>query len=199
MTAVPMALALSPDQKWAIADGYEPVVVAPLAEIDALAATAPQAGAVWLGEAEATDLYTLVGNIALISVRGVLLNRFDWQGFDFATGYNGIRLAVAAALDNDAVKATALVIDSGGGMVSGCFELCAWLRSVAASDGRPIVAIVEDWAASAAYAIASSAQTISAPLTGGVGSIGVVRMHLDMSGYLEQFGLDVSLIRAGKH
>jgi ClpP class serine protease len=43
---------------------------------------------------------------------------------------------------------------------------------------KPIHAILTENAYSAAYAIASAADRISVPRTGGVGSVGVITMHL---------------------
>jgi len=43
------------------------------------------------------------------------------------------------------------------------------------------------------------ADTITVTRSGGVGSVGVVTMHLDMSAYLENVGLKVTFIFAGKH
>lgn len=196
---IPPALATYAAQKWAIAEGYEPTVAAALARAETLSRDGAKAGIVWIDEAEPSNLYARHGAVALIPVRGVLLNRFPVIGWDWATGYDGIRAAVAAGYADESIRAVALVIDSGGGMVAGCFELCDWLRSTADASEKPLVAIVENWAASAAYAIASSTQSISAPITGGVGSIGVLRMHLDMSAMLEAWGLSVSLIQAGAH
>lgn len=52
---------------------------------------------------------------------------------------------------------------------------------------------------SAAYAFASSADKISVTPTGGAGSIGVISMHADVSKLLDDFGVKITLITAGKH
>jgi ClpP class serine protease len=58
---------------------------------------------------------------------------------------------------------------------------------------------VAEHAFSAGYALASQADRILLPRTGAVGSIGVVVMHADLSGQLDQDGVRVSLIHSGQH
>ncbi len=181
---------------WAVPEILEPEAARAVARLWSMNGGERLAG-VWLDDARPADLYLKIGAVAVVSIRGVLLDRLPFHGCEWATGYNAIRLAVASALADPEITVIALDIDSGGGMVAGCFELCAWLR--AASAVKPVAALVTNWSASAAYAIAASCQTISAPITGGVGSIGVVRMHLDMSKWLDEEGLRVSLVHAGKH
>ncbi|MFA9342341.1 S49 family peptidase, partial [Escherichia coli] len=48
-----------------------------------------------------------------------------------------------------------------------------------------------------AYAIASAADHISVPRTGGVGSIGVITMHLDWTQRIKDDGLKVTIITFG--
>lgn len=184
---------------WAMSPQYEPAALSALRQLQAVRAGDRIAGAVWLDEAEPGDLYAVSDGVALIGVYGLLVDELPYHGASFATGYNGIRLAAMAALDDPAVKALALVTDSGGGMVAGCFELVEWLRGAALAARKPLVAIVRHWAASAAYAIACAADSIACPLTGGVGSIGVVRMHIAIGRALDDMGVDVTLVHAGAH
>lgn len=155
----------------------------------------PGAWCTWLDEARPSDLYTVIDGVAVITVRGVLVDRLEYHGGEWATGYNAIRLACEMARHDPDVRVIVLDIDSGGGMVAGCFELCQWIRAL----DKTTVALVTNWSASAAYALAASCRAITAPITGGVGSIGVVMMHMDMSRWLEDIGLKVTLIHAGAH
>ncbi|HBA7687831.1 TPA: S49 family peptidase, partial [Escherichia coli] len=50
---------------------------------------------------------------------------------------------------------------------------------------------------SAAYAIASAADRIRVPRTGGVGSVGVIYVHCDMSRQMKDEGLNVTIITCG--
>ena len=79
------------------------------------------------------------------------------------TGYNAIGANVFAALDDPGVKAIALAIDSPGGDTAGLFDLT---DSIYAARGRkPIWAILDESACSAAYAIAAATDRITVPRT----------------------------------
>lgn len=134
--------------------------------------------------------------VAVIPVHGTLLNRFNWS-WSYVTGYNFIRWQLNAALDDDDVTTIVLDINSPGGEAAGCFELSKDIAD--ARKTKPILAVVDSLAASAAYAIASAATKIFVTPSGKVGSIGVIAMHVDQSKMLEEWGLKVSLIFAGKH
>ena len=77
------------------------------------------------------------------------------------------------------------------------FGVAEKVRALAAV--KPVIAVVNDMAASAAYGIASAANEIVISPTSFVGSIGVVMVHIDQSGELEQAGLKATIIQAGAH
>jgi signal peptide peptidase SppA len=81
--------------------------------------------------------------------------------------------------------------------VYGVEELAAEIYQ--ARGQKPVVAVANSLAASASYWIAASADELVVTPSGEVGSIGVFAMHEDMSGLMEQMGVRVSLISAGKH
>jgi signal peptide peptidase SppA len=90
-----------------------------------------------------------------------------------------------------------LDIDSPGGEVDGCFETTAAIR--AASAAKPVIAVVNGMAASAAYSMVSGATRIFTTPSGMSGSIGVVLLHLDRSAKMEKQGIRPTLIFAGAH
>jgi ClpP class serine protease len=140
--------------------------------------------------------FAVVDGIAVIEIAGTLVHRGAWIGQSSGlTSYEGIAVQLQAALADPAIRGIALDIDSFGGEVAGAFDLADHLR--AARQVKPIHAFVADHALSAAYALASQADRIILPRTGAVGSIGVVAMHSDMSGALDQKGIAVTLIHAG--
>ncbi|WP_181164670.1 S49 family peptidase [Amaricoccus solimangrovi] len=142
--------------------------------------------------------YGLVDGVAIVPIAGVLVHRGAWVGKSSGqTSYEGIRAQLDAAADNPAVRAIALEIDSFGGEVAGCFGLADRVREIGAL--KPVRAFIAEHAFSAAYALASQAGEIVVPRTGGLGSIGVLCMHVDMSRALDTAGLGVTLIHAGKH
>ncbi|SHN18291.1 S49 family peptidase [Roseibium suaedae] len=153
------------------------------------------AGFTWLEDCRTHDLYEVIDGVGVIVVSGILVDELPFHGASWITGYNGIRAAVACALGDASVKVVALLINSPGGMVRGCFELTEYLRS--AGEEKPLMAIVKGMATSAAYAVAACAEVISVPQTGTVGSIGVYRMHVDCSEQLKASGLKVTFAKAG--
>ena len=140
--------------------------------------------------------FALIDGIAVIEIAGTLVHRGAWIGQSSGlTSYEGIVAQIQAALADPGVRGIALDIDSFGGEVAGAFDLADRIR--AARLVKPVQAFVADHALSAAYALASQADRIVLSRTGAVGSIGVVAIHSDMSGALDQKGIAVTLIHAG--
>jgi len=120
------------------------------------------------------------GGVAVIPVQGTLVQRSS--GLDAESGltsYARIGAEMRDALANPQVRAILLEIDSPGGEVAGLFDLADAIYQ--ARDVKPVWAIANENAYSAAYAIASAAERITLPRSAGVGSIGVVAMHMDQS------------------
>ena len=142
--------------------------------------------------------YPVVDGIAVIEISGVLIHRGGWIGQSSGqTSYEGIAAQIDAAASDPAVRGVALEIDSFGGEVAGVFDLADRIRAVRAR--KPVWAFVAEHAFSAGYALASQANRILLPRTGAVGSIGVVVMHADLSGQLDQEGVRVTMIHSGQH
>lgn len=137
--------------------------------------------------------------VATIAIEGTLIQKGKWLGQSDSgdTSYEGVRALVAAARADKSVEAVVLEVDSYGGEVAGAFETAAAIRALSAE--KPTLAILTDFAYSAGYLMASGARRIVMPPGGGAGSIGVVAMHVDMSGKLEKDGLAVTMIHAGAH
>lgn len=141
--------------------------------------------------------YMVRDGILQIPVQGVLLNRFPYTFGRWATGYTYIEKALKRGLEDPAVRGIALIVDSPGGEVAGCFELAD--KVFEARERKPIRAFSSDHAYSAAYALASSASDITVTRSGGTGSVGVVTAHYDWSKALDDYGLKVTFIFAGAH
>lgn len=141
--------------------------------------------------------YHVVDGILQVPVMGMLLNRFSRQLGTFATGYQYIERAYARGMDDPNVRGIALVVDSTGGEAAGNFELVDKMR--ARRGEKPVRAFVADRALSGGYSIASVAREVVITRSGSAGSIGVVTMHVSMAERLEQMGVEVTFIFAGKH
>ena len=135
--------------------------------------------------------------VAVIAVHGPLLqNAIGFDDYIWYSGYDLIRASFLSAMAAPKVRGVVLDINSPGGDVAGCFDLVDTIH--AARGQKPIVAICSEHAYSAAYAIASAADFITVPRTGGCGSIGVITMLLDQSKALENMGLGVHFVTYGK-
>ncbi|WP_343618804.1 S49 family peptidase [Ralstonia sp.] len=140
--------------------------------------------------------YDVVGGVALIEVQGTLVQKLGTlRPYSGMTGYDGIRQNFLMALTDPEVDAIALDVDSPGGEVAGCFDLVDTIYS--ARGKKPIWSILNESAYSAGYAIASAADRVLVPRTGGVGSIGVICAHVDLSKALTSAGVKVTFITYG--
>ena len=142
--------------------------------------------------------YPVADGIAVIEIAGVLIHRGGWIGQSSGqTSYEGIAAQIEAAARDPSVHGIALEIDSFGGEVAGVFDLADRIRALRRN--KPVWAFVAEHAFSAGYALASQADRILLPRTGAVGSICVVVMHADLSGQLDQDGVQVTMIHSGNH
>jgi signal peptide peptidase SppA len=140
--------------------------------------------------------YDLSQGVAIIDVSGTLVQKSsNLRPSSGMLGYNAIRHNFLAALNDKAVKAIALSIDSPGGEVAGCFDLVDMIYN--ARSVKPTLAILSECAYSAAYALASACEQITVPRTGGTGSVGVICMHIDQSKAIANAGMAVTIIKYG--
>lgn len=110
--------------------------------------------------------------------------------------YAVIKADLMAMLNSPHVRGVVLDIDSGGGEVANCLELAQHIASMRGR-GKPIIAVANTAAFSAAYALATAADHILVPQSGGVGSVGVVAVHVDVSGEDEKKGHRYTYVAAG--
>lgn len=142
-------------------------------------------------------LIDVVDGIGILTVRGPLFQRFDAYCYWYSgTAYEVIGQAFRRLLADEGVRGIVFDLDSGGGEVSGCFDLADVIY--AARGQKPVRAMVNDNAFSACYAIASSCDEIVITRTGGAGSIGVRSTHLDVSKWDADVGLKYTTIKAGE-
>lgn len=159
---------------------------------------APSAYLAPAGTQERGGYQLTAAGIGVIDIFGALVHRSSMKADStYLQGYDGIAAILDSALADPAVKAILLHIDSPGGEVAGAFQLAEQIH--AARSRKPIAAIASDCAASAAYLIASAADTVSVTRTGMVGSIGIVTCHADLSRALDKDGIAITCIYAGAH
>lgn len=129
--------------------------------------------------------------VAVIDVRGGLVARSSWWGH----GYDELAKEVAAAAADAAVRGVLLRFDSPGGEAANIEIASEAIR--AAAQAKPVWALADTDAYSAAYWLASQAGRLLAVPKGGVGSIGVIMRHVDWSKNLEKAGVAVNDITFG--
>lgn len=140
--------------------------------------------------------YQVIEGVAIIPVTGTLVQKLGTlRPYSGMTGYDGIRANLSMALEDEAVRAIALDIESPGGEVAGCFDLVDAIYEIRGE--KPIWAVLSEYAYSAGFALASAADRIIVPRTGGTGSVGVICMHVDFSQALSENGINVTLIQYG--
>jgi signal peptide peptidase SppA len=130
--------------------------------------------------------------VAVIPVQGVLSKDGPaWYG----SNYEDIADAAEKAAANPSVSRIVLAVDSPGGEVTGLPETAQVLAQVAKV--KPVSAIVEGQAASAAYWLTSQASDITLTPSGEVGSVGVRMMHADTSKMLSDQGIKITELYSG--
>ena len=149
--------------------------------------------------AMSADRQNLEG-IAVLPVLGTLVRRSSYLGAASGlTSYHDIEAMAEQAFADPMVKAVLLEIDSSGGEAGGVFDLAQRLRGLAQTSGKPLWAIADEAALSAAYAIACAADRLWLTRTAEVGSIGVVAVHVDESVADAKAGLNYTFLHAGAH
>ena len=140
------------------------------------------------------------GGIAVLPLYGVITQRGNLV--DDVSGPGSVSTQVFAqalrqALADDTVSQILIDIDSPGGSVYGVSELPDEIA--AARTQKPVVAIANSLAASAAYWLGAQADELYVTPGGEVGSIGVWQAHFDYSQALAAEGVTPTLISAGKY
>jgi signal peptide peptidase SppA len=134
--------------------------------------------------------------IAIIQIIGTLVARSSGvDAYSGILGYDAVKSAVKTAARDSAVTSILLDIHSPGGEAIGAFETADVIAAVAKQ--KPVVALVNGMAASAAYALAAAANRIVTTPSGISGSVGVVWLHVDQSIQLEKRGLTPTFLFAG--
>ena len=175
LTMLRQALAMSSGDLWAMRSEGAMAL--------ATAQDRRQECAVRTGERLADGSFARVQNgVAIVPVRGALMNRFHWAYFS----YEEIERDIRTALGDDRVNSILLDVESPGGMAAGCDECAAFIR--AASEQKPVEAHIEGIGASAAFWLATAATSITASPTAMIGSVGVIIRYMDFLGIFERLG-----------
>ena len=129
----------------------------------------------------------------IVTQRGNMVDDVSGPGTASTQQFSNI---LRAARQDETVSQILIDIDSPGGSVYGVAELADEIVSARAQ--KPVVAIANSLAASAAYWIGCSASEFYVTPGGEVGSIGVWQAHQDYSKAMDEAGVKTTLISAGK-
>jgi signal peptide peptidase SppA len=135
------------------------------------------------------------GAVSVVPVYGVIAHR-TFEASSGMTSTEMISAMLQRALNDGETSSILLDISSPGGGVEGVPELAAEI--FAARKMKPITAIANNLAASAAYWIGSQADELIVIPSGQVGSIGVFSLHEDWSAWLEKEGIKITAMSAGE-
>lgn len=143
--------------------------------------------------------YQLSSNgIALIEVWGTLTRTWGVGPESGMTGYDGINTSIDFAMRDPMCKGVFIHFNSGGGAVDGMIDCSDFIYNCSARNagGKPIFGYAGDYAYSAAYCLMAACDQRYVSETGGVGSIGCLTLHVDMSQMLADEGIDVHVFRS---
>lgn len=145
------------------------------------------------GWGSAVTEHEVIRGVGIVKISGALI-----EGSYFHD-YSDIRAAVEDHVAKSGVHSILLELDSPGGSVRGLFALADRLRELRGT--KPMLALANEQATSAAYVIAAQCDEVHAANsnTSIVGSIGVIATHIDWSGANEQMGLRFTEVVSGRH
>ncbi len=135
--------------------------------------------------------------IKLIRLHGLITPKGSFLDILFGGGggLQAFRASLQEAVDDSSIDTILIDVDSPGGYHTLVPEAAAAV--IAARRVKPVVAIANTMAASAAYYIASQADELVVTPSGVVGSIGVYSTHEDWSRFEDRLGVKTTLISAG--
>lgn len=170
---------------------------ATMMKIEAAAAARASAGTPDEEEGDG-GLYQRVGDVGVVKVSGHLVSGEvpPWALSFGVTGYGNIQQALVSAVADKQAKSIMLHVNSGGGSVNGVMATSDFIKKVGTV--KPVSAY-SDYAASAAYWLASSAGHITSDIGAINGSIGVIQIHQEASKRDEKEGITTTVMRAGEY
>lgn len=111
----------------------------------------------------------------------------------------GLARALDRAFGMSRIKAIALSINSPGGSAAQSHLIHRRIRQLADEKEIPVIAAVEDVAASGGYMIACAADEIVCDATSIVGSIGVIGATFGLDQAIQKLGIERRIYTAGEH
>ncbi len=136
--------------------------------------------------------------IAWIKIRGVIAESNDSGPFSRNQGASAIAKNIRSAAADKNVKAIVLDINSPGGTVASVQNIYGELQK-AKQQGKKIVALFRDVAASGGFYVAMAADKIVAEPGTITGSVGVIMQTSNLEGLFDKLGIKITPITSGKY
>ena len=138
------------------------------------------------------------GSVAWIKVRGVIATDNSSSPFNRPQGAGAIAKRVREAGEAEEVKAIVLDINSPGGTVAAVQNIYSEILK-AKKNGKKVVALFRDVAASGGFYIAMGADKIVAEPGTITGSVGVIMQSANVEGLFDKIGVKMVPITSGKY
>ncbi len=129
---------------------------------------------------------------AVVEIRGEIM-----AGSDASAEF--VVSALKSAFEDSSAKGIVLLINSPGGSPVQAGIINDEIRRLKAIHKKPVIAVVEETCASAAYYIAVAADEIYVDKASIVGSIGVLMDSFGFTGLMEKLGVERRLMTAGEN
>ena len=144
------------------------------------------------------DVAKMPKAVAILPLTGIMEPRAsDYTYYYGGTSTEAFGAMFDKVIGDPSIKAVVLDVFSPGGMVYGTPELARKIHNARGS--KPIVAIANPMAASAALWVSTAADRVYVTPSGDMGSHGAYSMHVDESKMLEDMGVKVTYTYAGAH
>ncbi len=138
---------------------------------------------------------TISNKVALIKITGEITSDETMDFLFETTSASRIVEEIKRASNDPSVKAVIFYIDSPGGSAVGSSEIARAIEELK----KPSVTYVRETCASGAYWVASATNYIVAEPLSLVGNVGVLSIHIDLSGLLNKTGVAVDIYKRGKY
>lgn len=139
------------------------------------------------------------GNVAIVTVRGLLTYGgavADGPAISYSDVVNRVREA-CAGVNGQKPLAVVLHLGSPGGDVAGAFDSARLIKAAAQAAGVRLVSYTDSQCCSAAYALATGCEEITASSTAVIGSVGVIRVMKTAVAAEKALGLQTALVTSG--
>lgn len=134
-------------------------------------------------------------NVAVLPIEGVIMPYTGYDEYSLVTTPGQVRDFVANVNSDPNIKAVLFDINSPGGAPVAAEQISESILELEV----PVVSVIGDVGASAAYLIAASADSVIASPMSTVGSIGVTMSYLENSKQNEEDGLTFVELASGKY